>query len=78
MSYELFIASRHLKSKRKTGFISLINYISIAGVMLGVAALIIVLSLMNGFESEIRSRIIGFRAHLGKKDNIPNRWLICK
>lgn len=64
MSYELFIATRHLKSKRKTGFISLVNYISIAGVMLGVAALIVVLSLMNGFESEIRSRIIGFRAHL--------------
>ncbi|MCG8604376.1 ABC transporter permease, partial [bacterium] len=64
MSYEFFIANRYLKSKRKTGFISLINYISIAGVMIGVAALIIVLSIMNGFESEVRSRIIGFRAHL--------------
>jgi lipoprotein-releasing system permease protein len=64
MSYEFFIANRYLKSKRKTGFISLINYISIAGVMIGVAALIVVLSIMNGFESEVRSRIIGFRAHL--------------
>ncbi|MFQ5823087.1 MAG: lipoprotein-releasing ABC transporter permease subunit [bacterium] len=64
MSYEFFIASRYLKSKRKTGFISLITYISIFGVMIGVAALIIVLSIMNGFESEVRTRIIGFGAHI--------------
>lgn len=64
MSYEVFIAKRYLKSKRKTGFISLINYISITGVMIGVAALVIVLSIMNGFESEVRSRIIGFGAHI--------------
>ncbi len=64
MTFELFVANRHLKSKRKTGFISLITYISILGVMIGVAALIIVLSVMNGFESEVRSRIIGFGAHI--------------
>ena len=64
MSYELFIAFRYLKSKRKTGFISLISYISIAGVTIGVAALIIVLSVMNGFESEVRSRFIGVDAHV--------------
>lgn len=64
MSYEFFIANRYLKSKRKTGFISLITYISMIGVMIGVAALIIVLSIMNGFESEVRSRIIGFGAHI--------------
>lgn len=64
MSYELFIALRYLKSKRKTGFISLITYISIAGVVIGVAALIIVLSVMNGFEREVRSRFIGVDAHL--------------
>jgi len=64
MNYELFIALRYLKSKRKTGFISLITYISIAGVMIGVAALIIVLSVMNGFEKEVRSRFIGVDAHL--------------
>src|SRR3990172_11335896 len=64
MFYEFFIASRYLKSKRKTGFISLITYISIIGVMIGVAALIIVLSIMNGFEHEVRSRIIGFSAHI--------------
>jgi len=64
MSYELFIATRYLKSKRKTGFISLITYISILGVTIGVAALIVVLSIMNGFESEVRERIIGFGAHI--------------
>lgn len=64
MSYELFIALRYLRSKRKTGFISLISYISVAGVMIGVAALIIVLSVMNGFESEVRSRFIGVDAHV--------------
>jgi lipoprotein-releasing system permease protein len=64
MSYEFFIARRYLKSKRKTGFISLITYISIIGVMIGVAALIVVLSIMNGFESEVRSRIVGFWSHV--------------
>lgn len=64
MSYELFIATRYLKSKRRTGFISLISYISIAGVTIGVAALIIVLSVMNGFETEVRGRIIGTDAHI--------------
>lgn len=64
ISYEFFIAKRYLKSKRKTAFISLITYISIAGVMLGVAALIIVLSVMNGFEKEVRSRFIDMEAHL--------------
>ncbi|MCR4439810.1 MAG: lipoprotein-releasing ABC transporter permease subunit [bacterium] len=64
MNYELLIASRHLRSKRRTGFVSLITYISVFGVMIGVAALIIVLSVMNGFESEVRSRIVGFDAHV--------------
>ncbi|HDP99992.1 MAG TPA: lipoprotein-releasing ABC transporter permease subunit [bacterium] len=64
MSYEFFIAKRYFQSKRRTGFISLINYFSIAGVMIGVAALIIVLSVMNGFETEVRSRIIGFDSHI--------------
>ncbi len=64
MSYELFLAKRYFHSKRRTGFISLINYFSIAGVVIGVAALIIVLSVMNGFETEVRSRIIGFDSHI--------------
>ncbi|HHE46569.1 MAG TPA: ABC transporter permease [Bacteroidetes bacterium] len=64
MNYELFIANRYLRSKRRTGFISLITYISAGGIMIGVAALVIVMSVMNGFESEVRDRIIGQDAHL--------------
>lgn len=67
MFYELFIAKRYLRSKRQVKFISLITYISIAGVAIGTAALVIVLSVMNGFESEVRSRIIGFDAHIKVK-----------
>ncbi len=64
MPFELFVAYRYLKSKRKEGFISLITLISVGGVTIGVAALIIVLSVMNGFESEVRSRLIGINTHL--------------
>lgn len=64
MNYELYIARRYLQSKRKTGFISLISYISIGGVIVGVAALIIVLSVMNGFEQEVRSRFLSADSHI--------------
>ncbi len=63
-SFELFIATRYFKAKRRTGFISIITYVSIAGVMIGVTALILVLSVMNGFEQEVRSRLLGADAHL--------------
>ncbi len=63
-SFERFIASRYLRTRKKTGIISLNTFISIAGVTVGVAALIIVLSLMNGFTSEIRNRYINMNAHL--------------
>lgn len=64
MRYEFFIAQRYLRSKKRTGFVSLITYISVAGVALGVVALIIVMSMVNGFEEEVRSRIVGTNAHL--------------
>lgn len=64
MLYELFIALRHLRSKQKERFISVISLISIAGVALGVAALIIVLAVMNGFEHDLRDKILGNKAHL--------------
>ena len=64
MNYKLFIAARYLRSKRRTGFISLITYITAGGVTIGVAALVIVLSVMNGLETEVRDRIIGAEAHL--------------
>ncbi|RPH95658.1 FtsX-like permease family protein [candidate division KSB1 bacterium] len=64
MRTHVFIAQRYLRSKSRSGFISLISYLSIGGVTIGVAALIIVLSVMNGFESEVRERILGADAHI--------------
>lgn len=64
MKTPLYIALRYLRSRRHTGFISLITYLSIGGVTLGVAALVIVLSVMNGFEVEVRQRIISTDAHM--------------
>jgi lipoprotein-releasing system permease protein len=60
---DLFIAVRYLRGKRKIGFISVITYISAAGVFLGTLVLIIALSVSNGFEREVRDRIVGTLAH---------------
>lgn len=62
--FELFVAWRYLLTKRRTGFISIISVISILGVAVGVGALIIVLSLMNGFTKELRTRLVGMDGHL--------------
>ncbi len=59
----LFIGLRYTRAKRRTGFISFITLTSILGIALGVAALITVLSVMNGFEAELRDRILGMTAH---------------
>lgn len=64
MQYELFVALRYLRSKKKERFISLITFISIAGVALGVTALIIVISVMAGFENDLKSKILGAYAHV--------------
>jgi lipoprotein-releasing system permease protein len=64
MRTHLFIAQRYLRSRSRSGFISLISYLSIGGVTIGTAALIIVMSVMNGFESEVRQRILGADAHV--------------
>ena len=64
MSYELFIGLRYLKAKRKQSFISVITFISIAGITLGIMALIIVLSVMGGFEDDLKKKILGINAHL--------------
>jgi len=64
MGYESFIARRYFRAKRKTGFISIITYVSIVGVTIGVAALNIVLSSFNGFEEEVRTRLINADAHI--------------
>ena len=64
MSYELFIGLRYLRAKRKQTFISVNTFISIAGIFLGVAALIVVLAVMNGFETELRNKILGINSHI--------------
>lgn len=64
MSYEFFIAKRYLQSKQHTGFISIVAFIAVSGVILGVSALIIMLSVTNGFSGEVRSRLIGMNAHV--------------
>ena len=61
---EFLIAARYLKSKRKEGFISIIAIFSFVGIMIGVATLIIVMSVMNGFRYELVNRILGVNSHL--------------
>ncbi len=64
MSYEFFISRRYMRAKRKQVFVSIITFISILGIFLGVAALIIVLAVMNGFEEDLRQKILGIRSHI--------------
>jgi lipoprotein-releasing system permease protein len=61
--YELFVGLRYTRAKRRNHFISFISLVSILGIMLGVTALITVTSVMNGFEKEMRERIIGASSH---------------
>jgi lipoprotein-releasing system permease protein len=61
--YELFIGRRYLRSTRSNRFISFISVTSMAGVALGVAVLLVVLSVMNGFEAELRGRILSMTSH---------------
>ena len=64
MKFEWFIARRYLTRGRKNSFISIISLASIVGITIGVAALIIALSLINGFQKDIRDRILSSSAHL--------------
>ena len=62
-NFELFLALKYLRSKRNEGFISIISTFSLIGISLGVATLIIVMSVMNGFRSELIDRIVGVNGH---------------
>ena len=64
MRYELLVGLRYTRAKRRNHFISFISLISMAGIALGVAALIVVLSVMNGFQKELRTRILGVASHI--------------
>lgn len=62
--YELWIGLRYTRAKRRNGFISFISAFSMLGIALGVMALIVVLSVMNGFQTELRTRILGVASHV--------------
>ena len=75
-SVELFLGLRYLRAKRRTRFVSFITSISLAGIALGVAALIIILSVMNGFEGELRDRLVSMTAHgqVSGRDKSVDDW----
>src|SRR5579863_5038643 len=63
-TFERLIAFRYLRSRRRDGFISVIAGFSLTGIALGVATLIVVMAVMNGFRDELLSRILGINAHI--------------
>jgi lipoprotein-releasing system permease protein len=74
-SYEWLIGTRYLRSTHRRGFVSFVAIVSVLGLALGVATLITVLSVMNGFEKEIRSRILSVTSHatlVGIEGNLPD------
>ena len=64
MPFEYFIAARYLRSKKKHAFISFITILSVLGITIGVMALIIVIAVMSGAESDFKTRILGMDAHV--------------
>ncbi len=64
MSYSTFIALRYLKSKRKVASVSIISFISLLGVIVGTAALIVVISVFNGFQGLVTSILVNFDPHI--------------
>ncbi len=64
MSFEYLIAKRYLIQKKETGFITLITYISIAGLSIGISALVLTLAILNGFEQTIKDKVLSFQPHL--------------
>src|SRR5512139_2363145 len=64
LPYELLIGLRYTRAKRRNHFISFISLISMLGIALGVTALIVVLSVMNGFQTELRGRILAVVSHV--------------
>ena len=63
MYFELFVSLRYLLARRKQAFISVISLISVFGVAIGVASLIVVLGVMTGFGNNLRDKILGLNAH---------------
>src|SRR5215475_769676 len=63
-AFERMVAFRYLRARRQEGFVSVIAIFSLLGIALGVATLIIVMSVMNGFRADLVGRILGFNGHL--------------
>src|SRR5580692_4185400 len=73
--YEWLIGTRYLRSTHRRGFVSFVAVVSVLGLALGVATLIVVLSVMNGFQREIRNRILSVTAHatmMGLQGNLSD------
>ena len=64
MRFELFIATRYLRAKRRQAFIGIITGISIAGVAAGVASLVVALAINNGFRQDLQQRLLGSTSHI--------------
>ena len=64
MSFELFVAARYLRAKRKERFISIVTLLSVIGVTVGVAALIVAMAINNGVQQEIRDHLLSANAHI--------------
>src|SRR5215813_6309617 len=64
MRFELFIASRYLRAKRRQAFIGIITGISIVGVAAGVASLVVALAINNGFREDLQQRLLGSTSHI--------------
>ncbi|MDH3215794.1 MAG: ABC transporter permease [Candidatus Krumholzibacteria bacterium] len=74
MNYPLFIAKRYLQTKRRSALVSRITTIAIGGVFVGVMTLVIVLSVINGFETELRQRIVAFNTNVVVFMRNPESW----
>ena len=70
---ERLISSRNLRPKKKEGFLKIISIFSFLGIMLGVAILIIVMSVMNGFKTDLTKKILGLNPHIVIQ---PNSFII--
>ncbi|MEE9269348.1 MAG: ABC transporter permease [Candidatus Krumholzibacteria bacterium] len=74
MSYPFFIAKRYLQTKRRSALVSRVTSIAVGGVFVGVMTLVIVLSVINGFETELRQRIVAFNTNVIVFTRNPRAW----
>ncbi|MCX5716085.1 MAG: ABC transporter permease [Candidatus Omnitrophica bacterium] len=75
MNWELFVSGRYLFAKQRERFISLTGLISVLGVAVGVAALLVVIGVMTGFDEELQDKIIGMNSHLVVVSDTPSQMV---